>query len=214
MKGAEEGRSRRSDGRDRGTCQHATDASSSEFAVPTDLDPQAHASSSNTVVHPAPLFVDEPRVGDTFLGFQLIEVLGRGAFGTVYLARQGKLADRFVALKISPPLDTEPRLLAQLQHTNIVPIYSIHRAKSFQAICMPYYGMTTLKTVWKSLRSQVALPETGLGLISSLIESRFDWDSQPICRPEDPADQEKQDLPMSGIDAEAHRCTRNPPPRR
>src|ERR1700722_16304625 len=39
-----------------------------------------------------------PGVGDWFAGFELISVLGRGAFGRVYLARQGNLADRFVAL--------------------------------------------------------------------------------------------------------------------
>src|SRR5689334_22848714 len=42
-----------------------------------------------------------PPVGSNFLGFQLIAELGRGAFGRVYLARQGDLANRAVALKIS-----------------------------------------------------------------------------------------------------------------
>src|SRR4051794_10890539 len=39
-----------------------------------------------------------PEVGDTFLGFRLEAELGRGAFGRVFLARQGELADRPVAL--------------------------------------------------------------------------------------------------------------------
>src|SRR5262249_45312865 len=85
-----------------------------------------------------------PEVAEDFLEFRLIDELGRGAFSKVYLARQGKLADRPVVLKISPRLDAEPRVLAQLQHTNIVPIYSIHRAERLQAVCMPYYGSTTI----------------------------------------------------------------------
>src|SRR5262249_14237380 len=73
-----------------------------------------------------------PGGGRGLLEFQLIEELGRGAFSRVYLARQGKLADRPVVLKVSPRPDAEPRVLAQLQHTNIVPIYSIHRVERLQ----------------------------------------------------------------------------------
>src|SRR5689334_7090943 len=57
-----------------------------------------------------------PPVGSNFLGFQLIAELGRGTFGRVYLARQGDLANRAVALKISVDLASESQLLAQLQH--------------------------------------------------------------------------------------------------
>src|SRR5262249_43254869 len=42
-----------------------------------------------------------PKPGDEFLGFRLVQELGRGAFGRVYLALQGDLADRAVALKVS-----------------------------------------------------------------------------------------------------------------
>src|SRR5262249_11948521 len=63
-----------------------------------------------------------PEVGDEFFGFQLIGELGRGSFGRVFLARQGELADRPVALKVAANLAGESRKLAQLQHTNIVPV--------------------------------------------------------------------------------------------
>src|SRR5919201_534794 len=65
-----------------------------------------------------------PPVGADFLGFRLVDELGRGAFSRVYLARQADLADRLVALKVSVELSGEPQVLARLQHTNIVPIYS------------------------------------------------------------------------------------------
>src|SRR5205085_109927 len=58
-----------------------------------------------------------PQAGTEFLGFHLIEVLGEGAFGRVYLARQGDLAGRLVALKVACDIADESQKLAQLQHT-------------------------------------------------------------------------------------------------
>ena len=81
-----------------------------------------------------------PRVGTDFLGFRLCSELGKGAFGRVFLARQGDLADRPVALKVSADVVGETQALARLQHTNIMPIYSVHRRGPLQAVCMPYLG--------------------------------------------------------------------------
>src|SRR5262245_30427003 len=50
-----------------------------------------------------------------FLGFRIERELGRGAFGRVYLARQGYLAGRLVALKVACDIGGESRALAQLQ---------------------------------------------------------------------------------------------------
>jgi serine/threonine protein kinase/Tfp pilus assembly protein PilF len=88
-----------------------------------------------------------PLVGGAFLGFRLLAVLGKGAFGQVYLAEQADLANRYVALKVARDIFGESQTLAQLQHTNIVPIYSLHRVGSLQAVCMPYLGATTLADV-------------------------------------------------------------------
>ena len=76
-----------------------------------------------------------PEVGTTFLKFQLIAELGRGGFGRVYLAHQGDLANRLVALKITVDLQGEEEKLAQLQHTNVVPIYSVHKAGALCTRC-------------------------------------------------------------------------------
>jgi serine/threonine protein kinase/tetratricopeptide (TPR) repeat protein len=109
-----------------------------------------------------------PLVGGQFAGFDLVAILGRGTFGRVYLARQGELADRHVALKISADLTGEAQVLARLQHTNIVPIYSTHRIAPFQAVCMPFFGVTTLAHLLHRFRGHATLPETGRQLIDTL----------------------------------------------
>src|SRR6266849_7623664 len=102
-----------------------------------------------------------PDIGTVFLGFRLVGELGEGAFGKVYLAEQGDLANRPVALKVATNIVGEARTLAQLQHTHIVPIYSVHRAAPFQAVCMPYFGPTTLADVLREVRSTASLPASG-----------------------------------------------------
>ena len=109
-----------------------------------------------------------PVVGDWFAGFELVAVLGRGAFGRVYLAREAELADRFVALKVSADLSRQSHALARLQHTNIVPIYSVHRAAPFHAVCMPYFGATTLAHLLARYRASHSLPTSGRQLVDTL----------------------------------------------
>lgn len=109
-----------------------------------------------------------PEAGDEFLGFRLIAELGRGAFARVFLASQGELADRPVVLKIAARLEGETRTLARLQHTHVVPIYSVHRSALLQAFCMPYLGPTTLADVLRDVASREALPDSGKELLSTL----------------------------------------------
>ena len=109
-----------------------------------------------------------PRVGSEFLGFRLLAELGSGTFGRVYLALQGRLADRLVVLKIAPHLFDESRTLAQLQHTHIMPIYSVHQADAFQAVCMPFLGTTTLADLLTDLRQRPALPDSGKYLLDQI----------------------------------------------
>jgi serine/threonine protein kinase/predicted Zn-dependent protease len=109
-----------------------------------------------------------PKTGEEFLGFHLISELGRGAFGRVYLARQSTLAQRPVALKVALDIGTESQTLAQLQHTHIVPVYSVHRAGNHQAVCMPYCGAVTIADVVRDLRAQPERPRSGLDLLRLL----------------------------------------------
>ncbi|MCA9013073.1 MAG: protein kinase [Planctomycetaceae bacterium] len=84
-------------------------------------------------------------VAEAFPEFEPVEELGRGAFGRVFLAKQRNLAGRLVVIKITSDTTTEPERLARLQHTNIVPVYSVHRTDDWQAICMPFFGRRTLR---------------------------------------------------------------------
>ncbi|MCA9148744.1 MAG: serine/threonine protein kinase, partial [Planctomycetales bacterium] len=79
-----------------------------------------------------------------FPEFQASRTLGVGAFGRVYLAKQKSLAARDVVVKITKAVWSESDNLARLQHDNIVPIHSVHRAGDLQAVCMPYLGACTL----------------------------------------------------------------------
>ncbi len=85
--------------------------------------------------------------GTAWNGFEIIRKLGQGSFGRTWLARQESLADREVVLKFSRLKSDEANKLAQLQHTNITPVYSVHPATESNhdaVICMPFLGETTL----------------------------------------------------------------------
>ena len=86
--------------------------------------------STFTELHP---FYDPDQIGR----YKVIRLLGRGSFGRVYLSRDEEL-DRFVAVKIpnlgriSSAADLESylqeaRILARLEHPNILPVYDVGR---------------------------------------------------------------------------------------
>ena len=88
-----------------------------------------------------------PEVGDSFLDFKIVAELGACQFGRVYLAEQRGMSDREVVIKISSNVWRECERLARLQHTHIVPVYSVHGYEGLQAVCMPYLGKQTLDTI-------------------------------------------------------------------
>ncbi|MBX3413226.1 MAG: protein kinase [Pirellulales bacterium] len=91
-----------------------------------------------------------PRLGK----FELLQAVGRGAFGTVYRAKDTEL-DRIVAVKIprSGQLSSdededrflrEARSVAQLRHPGIVPVYETGRSESFPYIVTEFVQGVTL----------------------------------------------------------------------
>jgi eukaryotic-like serine/threonine-protein kinase len=111
-----------------------------------------------------------PDVGDEVFGFRLRLALGQGAFGRVFLAEQAGLADRPVVLKVTAIEGEEPRTLAQLLHTHIVPIHSLHEDQSagLRAVCMPYLGGASLSAVLTKLWTKSSRPVSGEQLLQAL----------------------------------------------
>jgi eukaryotic-like serine/threonine-protein kinase len=122
-----------------------------------------------------------PGLGDRLFRFRLRQALGEGAFARVFLAEQIDLGGRPVVLKVSALEGSEPQTLAQLQHTHIVPIHSLHddpRA-GLRVICMPYYGGASLSRVLEAVDSEGENAGTGRALLEAL-----DRASAALPRPE------------------------------
>lgn len=134
----------------------------------TPVSPNTATPTPDCKTRPAP--AELPEVGTEFLSFRLVRELGRGACGRVFLATQGELAGRLVALKVSVDVTGESRSLAQLQHTNIVPVYSVHHDRGVHAVCMPYFGSTTLADLLRHRRGCTPPPATGAELVNRLRE--------------------------------------------
>jgi serine/threonine-protein kinase len=101
----------------------------------------------------------EQLVGTRLGNYEIESLLGRGGMGVVYKARQISL-NRSVALKIlSPDLSSdssfvkrfkrEAEAIAQLDHSNIVHIHDIAKAKSFHFFSMQYVEGRNLAEVLK-----------------------------------------------------------------
>lgn len=111
-----------------------------------------------------------PDTGDSLFGFLLGQELGRGAFARVFLAEQTDLASRPVVLKVSGIEGSEAQTLAQLQHTHIVPIFSVHESAlaGVRALCMPYFGGASLSAVLTELFARSPKPTLGRELVEAL----------------------------------------------
>jgi eukaryotic-like serine/threonine-protein kinase len=91
--------------------------------------------------------------GQTLGKYRIIEPLGSGGFGTVYLAEDTWIAKR-VALKVPhrqnldfDELLKEPRLLASLGHPNIVTVITAEKQDNVFFIVMEYVHGETLETL-------------------------------------------------------------------
>jgi serine/threonine protein kinase len=94
-----------------------------------------------------------PRAGHRFGDFDIISLLGEGAFAQVFLARQISLG-RLVALKVSANRGTEARTLASLEHDHIVQVFSevVVAENNLRLLCMQYVPGTTLHCLIRELR--------------------------------------------------------------
>ncbi len=94
-------------------------------------------------------------IGENVGPYRIIEQLGQGGMATVYKAYHASL-DRYVALKVLHPafhqdqtftmrFQREARVVARLEHTNIVPVYDYAEHEGRPYLVMKYIEGDTLK---------------------------------------------------------------------
>jgi serine/threonine protein kinase/tetratricopeptide (TPR) repeat protein len=144
-----------------------------------------------------------PDAGDVLSGFRILQELGRGAFARVYLAEEIHLGGRPVAIKVSPAEGDEPRILARLQHANIVPVHSVcdDRASGLRVLCMPYFGGANLAQVLETTGGLSATGRGGHSLVEALDQISRHQQSSAGTHPRPPS-ADRAPARSSGIVAE------------
>lgn len=104
-----------------------------------------------------------PQIGESWLGYDLLEKLGEGAYSRVFLAQEQSLGGRQVVLKVTPLGSREARTLAQLAHPHIVPVHSVQRDEDLglTGICMPFLSRVTLFDVVDEVFARTTAPRSG-----------------------------------------------------
>jgi serine/threonine protein kinase/Tfp pilus assembly protein PilF len=122
-----------------------------------------------------------PEPGEPFLGFRLLQELGRGAFARVFLAREQAVGGRLVAVKVSLQADNEAHTLGRLRHPNVVPVFSAQHdaGTGFSVVCMPFLGGSTLCDVLDYLATFKTRPAQADVLLDAARDERWPADGAP-----------------------------------
>ena len=118
------------------------------------------------------------RIGIAFPQLQIIELIGRGGMGFVFKARQPHL-DRFVALKLLPDqlaadaqfaerFNREGRVLARLNHPNIVSVFDFGQTGGFYFLLMEYVDGVNLR---QAMRTGRFSPAEALAIVPKICEA-------------------------------------------
>jgi serine/threonine protein kinase/Tfp pilus assembly protein PilF len=122
-----------------------------------------------------------PVAGQTWLGFHLLEELGRGAFSRVYLAREPALGDRLVVVKATTLGPNEAATLGMLKHPHIVPVHTVrwddHLKKA--AVCMAFVSRVTLFAVMDAIYSAGKPPGRAATILEMIREMNAATDAAP-----------------------------------
>jgi serine/threonine protein kinase len=121
-----------------------------QASIPTEAD-------GGTASKSAPPTQEE--LAAAFPQLEILELIGQGGMGFVFKARQPKI-DRFVALKILPAslaadpafaerFTREGRVLARLNHPNIVTIHDFGQADDFFYLLMEFVDGVNLRQAMK-----------------------------------------------------------------
>lgn len=125
-------------------------------------------------------FVPPPigEIAGLFPQLEILRLIGQGGMGAVYKARQPAL-DRFVALKVLPPLaagdpgfaerfNREARALARLNHPNIVAVHDFGKAGTLHYLVMEFVDGANLREVE---RLGELTPEQALTIVPQICEA-------------------------------------------
>jgi serine/threonine protein kinase len=108
-------------------------------------------------------------VDQTLDDFDLLAVLGEGAFGRVFLARQRSM-QRLVALKVSADHGNEPQTLAQLDHPNIVRVFDQRQLsdRNLRLLYMQYLAGGTLLDAMRRVHGKEVSVRTGQDYLAAV----------------------------------------------
>ena len=117
------------------------------------------------------------RIAAAFPQLEILELLGVGGMGAVYKVRQKKL-DRFAALKIlsettdptnfQERFEREGRLLAKLNHPNILTIYDFGESDGLFYLLMEYVEGVNLR---QAMRTERFTPEQALVIVPAICDA-------------------------------------------
>ena len=141
------------------------------------------AMSNETDVEQSPGIADPSmkpplKLGGTFHGLEIVELLGAGGMGVVYKARQTRL-DRMVALKVlSPQLSKDPdfvarfnreaKAMAALSHAGIVQVFDFGQEADLCFLVMEYVDGLSLRQLMKDRK---LAPEEALKIVPKICEA-------------------------------------------
>jgi serine/threonine protein kinase len=137
--------------------------------VGTEVAPGHRPLLPTTKLEPRSFAAMLPEPGQRFDDFELLRLLGEGAFAKVFLARQVSL-DRHVALKVSANRGCEARTLASLEHDHIVQVFLevVDRPRDLRLLCMQYVPGTTLERVIRQLARQDHSTWSGRAILEAI----------------------------------------------
>ncbi|MFO0818594.1 MAG: serine/threonine-protein kinase [Pirellulales bacterium] len=125
--------------------------------------PRTEASVRRTRAH------EQLAAGEQVDDFQLLASVGRGAFASVFLARQLSM-QRLVALKVSADRGLEHQTLAQLDHPHIVRVYDQRTLpdRGLRLLYMQFAAGGTLQDVVEALRKVRPPQRTGRIVVEAI----------------------------------------------
>lgn len=121
---------------------------------------------------------DDQLLGTEFDGYKILQRIGEGGFGTVYMARQDDFHRR-VAIKVIKPgmdskeviarFDAERRVLSMMDHNNIAKIYGAGTTRTGR----PYFAMELVKgqPITEYCATHGLGTQSRLGLFSAVCEA-------------------------------------------